>query len=300
MLKEKTEALDLENWKAPELKDDMPHGDMPGDKIAIGEDHINKANKIFPLLVEEIRKNGSDKVVVSVFGGSGVGKSEIASLLTYYLQDSGIGAYVLSGDNYPYRIPQYNDAERLAIFRAAGLRGLVDAKLFNDEVKETLFKLWNDETDPDLSKVKEYPWLETYQKGGRKALKEYLGTVKEQNYDEVNQIIDEFKKGNDKIYLKRMGRKEEERWYDVVDFSDKDVLVIEWTHGGNENLKGIDIPILLNSTPEETMAHRRLRARDGKVDSAFTTMVLSVEQEELDDRGRFAKIKVSKAGEIIE
>lgn len=300
MLKEKTEALDLENWKAPELKDDMPHGDMPGDKIAIGEDHINKANKIFPLLVEEIRKNGSDKVVVSVFGGSGVGKSEIASLLTYYLQDSGIGAYVLSGDNYPYRIPQYNDAERLAIFRAAGLRGLVDAKLFNDEVKETLFKLWNDETDPDLSKVKEYPWLETYQKGGRKALKEYLGTVKEQNYDEVNQIIDEFKKGNDKIYLKRMGRKEEERWYDVVDFSDKDVLVIEWTHGGNENLKGIDIPILLNSTPEETMAHRRLRARDGKVDSAFTTMVLSVEQEELDDRGRFAKIRISKAGEIMD
>ncbi len=300
MLKEKTEALDLQSWKAPELKDDMPHGDMPGDKIAIGEDHINKANKIFPLLVEEIRKNGSDKVVVSVFGGSGVGKSEIASLLTYYLQDSGIGAYVLSGDNYPYRIPQYNDAERLAIFRAAGLRGLVDAKLFNDEVKETLFKLWNDETDPDLSKVKEYPWLETYQKSGRKALKDYLGTVKEQNYDEVNQIIDEFKKGNDKIYLKRMGRKEEERWYDVVDFSDKDVLVIEWTHGGNENLKGIDIPILLNSTPEETMAHRRLRARDGKVDSAFTTMVLSVEQEELDDRGRFAKIKISKAGEIME
>ena len=300
MLKEKTEALDLENWKAPELKDDMPHGDMPGDKIAIGEDHINKANKIFPLLVEEIRKNGSDKVVVSVFGGSGVGKSEIASLLTYYLQDSGIGAYVLSGDNYPYRIPQYNDAERLAIFRAAGLRGLVDAKLFNDEVKETLFKLWNDETDPDLAKVKDYPWLETYQKSGRKALKDYLGTVKEQNYDEVNQIIDEFKKGNDKIYLKRMGRKEDERWYDEVDFSDKDVLVIEWTHGGNENLKGIDIPILLNSTPEETMAHRRLRARDGKVDSAFTTMVLSVEQEELDDRGRFAKIRISKAGEIMD
>ena len=300
MLKEKTEALDLKNWKAPELKDDMPHGDMPGDKIAIGEDHISTANKIFPLLIEEIRKNGSDKVVVSVFGGSGVGKSEIASLLTYYLEDAGIGAYVLSGDNYPYRIPQYNDAERLSIFRAAGLKGLVDVKLFNDEMKETLFKLWADETDPDLSKVKEYPWLETYQKAGRKALKEYLGTVKEQNYDEVNQIIDEFKKGSDKIYLKRMGRKEDERWYDEVDFSDKDVLVIEWTHGGNENLKGIDIPILLNSTPEETMAHRRLRARDGKVDSAFTTMVLSVEQEELDDRGRFAKIKISKAGEIME
>ena len=130
-------------------------------------------------------------------------------------------------------------------------------------------------------------------------MKRYLGTDREQDYNEVNKIIDDFKKGEAKIYLKRMGRKEEERWYDQIDFSDIDVLVIEWTHGGNEDLKGIDIPILLNSTPEETMEHRRLRARDGKVDSAFTTLVLSVEQEELDERGKFAKIRISKAGEIM-
>ena len=300
MLKEKIRNFAIENWIAPEVNEDMPHGDMPGDKIAIGEDHINKAKKIFPLLIEELKKADADKVVVSVFGGSGVGKSEIASLLTYYLQSAGIGAYVLSGDNYPYRIPMYNDAERLSIFRSNGLQGLTEKGLFNDDVKETLFKLWADETDPDPAKAKEYPWLETYQEYGRKALKEYLGTNKEQNYDEVNRIIDQFKKGEDKIYLKRMGRKEEERWYDLVDFTDTDVLVIEWTHGNNENLKGIDIPILLNSTPEETREHRRLRARDGKTDSAFTTMVLSVEQEELDERGRFAKIRISKAGEIMD
>ena len=300
MLKEKIRNFDIENWIAPEVNEDMPHGDMPGDKIAIGEDHINKAKKIFPLLIEELKKADADKVVVSVFGGSGVGKSEIASLLTYYLQSAGIGAYVLSGDNYPYRIPMYNDAERLSIFRSNGLQGLTENALFDNEVKETLFKLWAEETDPDPAKVKEYPWLEKYQEYGRKALKEYLGTRKEQNYDEVNRIIDQFKKGEDKIYLKRMGRKEEERWYDLVDFTDTDVLVIEWTHGNNENLKGIDIPILLNSTPEETREHRRLRARDGKTDSAFTTMVLSVEQEELDERGRFAKIRISKAGEIMD
>ena len=300
MLKDRIERIDLNNWNAPELKDDMPHGDMPGDKIAIGDDHVNKAKKIFPLLIEEIRKTGSEKVVVSVFGGSGVGKSEIASLLTYYLQDAGIGAYVLSGDNYPYRIPMYNDAERLSTFRANGLLGLVEKKLFNDEIKGTLFRLWQEESDPEPAKVNEYPWLETYQEHGRKALKKYLGTALEQNYDEVNKIISEFKNNEEKIYLKRMGRKEEERWYDLVDFSDINVLVIEWTHGGNENINGIDIPVLLNSTPEETREHRRLRARDGKIDSAFTTMVLSIEQEELDDRGRYAKIRISKAGEIME
>ncbi|MBR4484934.1 MAG: adenylyl-sulfate kinase, partial [Erysipelotrichaceae bacterium] len=104
------QKIDLNNWQAPELSPDMPHGDMPGDKIKIDDGHIQKATTIFPLLIKELKKENKDKVVVSVFGGSGVGKSEIASLLTYYLQSAGIGAYVLSGDNYPRRIPLYNDA----------------------------------------------------------------------------------------------------------------------------------------------------------------------------------------------
>ena len=56
----------------------------------------------------------------------------------------------------------------------------------------------------------------------------------------------------------------------------------------------------MNSTPEETREHRRLRARDGKTDSAFTTMVLEIEQRELDDRARYAKIIISKAGEFLD
>ena len=109
-----------------------------------------------------------------------------------------------------------------------------------------------------------------------------------------------FKSGEDRIYLKRMGRSEDERWYDEVDFSDTGVLIIEWTHGGNRNIEGIDIPVLLNSTPEETREHRRLRARDGKTDSAFTTMVLEIEQMELDDRASSAAIIMSKAGEFLD
>lgn len=294
------QKIDLNNWQAPELSPDMPHGDMPGDKIKIDDGHIQKATTIFPLLIKELKKENKDKVVVSVFGGSGVGKSEIASLLTYYLQDIGIGAYVLSGDNYPRRIPLYNDAERFSIFRAAGLRGLLKDKLYSKDVQTVLDELWKSETDPDPKQVAAYPWLASYQKAGRSALKGYLGTEKEQDYEEINEIIDAFKKGEEKIYLKRMGRNEEERWYDAIDFSNISVLVIEWTHGGNKALNGIDIPILLNSTPEETREHRRLRARDGKTDSAFTTMVLEIEQEELDDRAPYAKIIIAKSGEVLD
>ena len=31
-------------WTAPAVPADIPHGDMPGDKVVIGEGHIAKAN----------------------------------------------------------------------------------------------------------------------------------------------------------------------------------------------------------------------------------------------------------------
>ena len=61
----------------------------------------------------------------------------------------------------------------------------------------------------------------------------------------------------------------------------------------------VDIPVLLNSTPQETLEHRRSRARDGKVDSPFTMMVLELEQNKLVAQAHKAKIIVSKQGEII-
>ena len=118
------------SWTAPALPEDLPHGDMPGDKIVVGEDHIRKAQLLFPRLMDALRQREGQKAVVSVFGGSGVGKSEIASLLAWYLRSEGVGSYVISGDNYPRRIPLYNDAERLSIFRAAGLKGLLAEGLY--------------------------------------------------------------------------------------------------------------------------------------------------------------------------
>ena len=86
---------------------------------------------------------------------------------------------------------------------------------------------------------------------------------------------------------------------DVYKRQDKNIIIIEWTHGNNHNLQGVDIPILLSSTPQETLEHRRSRNRDGGTDSPFTTMVLAIEQEMLISQAQKAKLILSKSGEIL-
>lgn len=233
----------------------IPQGDMPGDKIEINEGHVDKVTLIYPTLKEkiEILLVENRKAVVAVCGGSGVGKSEIASLLAFMLKEDGIAAYVMSGDNYPHRIPKENDAKRLAVF----------------------------------------------EEGGRKALEAYLGSEQEIDFDLVGRIVKEFKEGKQSVSLKRMGREKDELWFDEIDMSKTQVLIIEWTHSNSDHFEGVDIPILLNSTPQETLEHRRSRNRDGAVDSPFTTMVLEIEQEILKSQAHKAQIIVSKQGGLL-
>lgn len=96
-----------------------------------------------------------------------------------------------------------------------------------------------------------------------------------------------------------MGRTPLDLWYDLVDFSQTNVLIIEWTHGNSDRYTGVDLPILLNSTPQETLEHRRSRNRDGGVDHPFTTMVLEIEQRQLESQAHKAAIIVSKSGELL-
>ena len=72
MLIDKIKKLD--SWSAPSITGDIPHGDMPGDKVEINEGHIKKANLIFPRLIkllEEEADKGKEKIVITVCGGSG-------------------------------------------------------------------------------------------------------------------------------------------------------------------------------------------------------------------------------------
>lgn len=290
-------------WYAVEVPADIPHGDMPGDKICIGPEHVAKAESIFPSLKDQLADyldaNPFGKAVISVCGGSGVGKSEIASVLGYYLNGLGIPAYIMSGDNYPRRIPRDNDLERERVFRVGGLRGLTDSGVYTADMGQTLRTLWVQENDCDKDQTEQHPWLSIYQQAGCRCLGNYLGTPAETDFDEVNCIIARFKQGADVLPLKRMGRETTELWYDTVDMSQTSVLIIEWTHGNSDFLQGVDLPILLNSTPAETLAHRRARNRDGKTDSAFTTMVLELEQKKLESQASKARIILSKSGEVL-
>lgn len=280
----------------------VPTGDMPGDKVQITEGHVRKAEVIFPALwrlLEPLLADGG-RAVVAVCGGSGVGKSETGSLLAYGLNARGVGAYVLSGDNYPRRIPSVNDAERLRTFRVGGVQGLVARDVYDAGVRAGLAELQASDRDADPAEVPAHPWLATYQKAGRRALAGYLGTPAETDFDEVSGILAAFHAGAPELMLKRMGRTADQLWYDAVDVRDTRVLVIEWTHGNSDHLRGVDIPILLNSTPEETLAHRRARSRDGAVDSPFTTVVLELEQATLHAQAPKARIIVSKSGELLD
>lgn len=281
----------------------IPHGDMPGDKIVIDAGHIRKAKVLMPplvtLLAGTLEHKPSQRCVIGICGGSGVGKSETASLIGWYLRYLGVSCYILSGDNYPHRIPQYNDAERLRIFRDAGIRGLFSHGAHTKEIGVLLHELMLQDQDADPTLCEQYPWLSVYQAAGRNGLKRYLGTPEEIDFCGVSNIINQFQNGARSIMLKRLGRESADLWYELVDFSEVDVLIVEWTHSNSDFLSGVDVPILLNSTPEETLAHRKQRNRDGKTDSAFTTMVLEIEQSLLIQHAHKAKLILSKDGELL-
>lgn len=271
-------------------------GDMPGDKVEIDESHVSKS----VLICEKLQAMLSGKrQVISIHGGSGVGKSETASVLGYILNKNQIRTYILSGDNYPRRIPPKNDTERIRVFREHALKGLVKKGLYTPKARDIIFKLRNSHEDLNTGNIEKYPFLRTYIEEGKKGLSAYLGTNAEIDFEEINGVIEAFKSGSKNTLLKRMGRTDNDLWYDSVDFSDVDVLIVEWTHGNNENLVGVDIPVLLNSTPEETLAHRLNRSRDGKVDSPFVKIVLDIEQNKIFNRAHHAKVIITKSGDII-
>ena len=290
-------------WMPLTAPEDIPCGDVPGDKVQIGSMHVMKANVIFPKLLELVKPILEDSVhnraVIAVCGGSGAGKSGIAALLSFYFNQVGIGSYMLSGDNYPRRIPCYNDMERLRVFREAALKGMIHEGEFSMERFQVIQQWQREGRDADSEYIQEYPWFSTYIRKGREGLEEYLGTNREISFEEIDEIIQQFKDGEDAIWLRRMGRREEELWYEQVDFSQVNVLIIDWTHGNSNYYEGVDIPILLNSTPQETLEYRRARNRDADTDSPFTMMVLDIEQRQLYEQAHKAKLILSSQGELL-
>ncbi len=58
----------LSGWRPPEAPDDIPQGDMPGDKVWIGPQSVEKANAVFralpPLLRGALAASPCERAVV--------------------------------------------------------------------------------------------------------------------------------------------------------------------------------------------------------------------------------------------
>jgi alpha-galactosidase len=288
-------------WTPRDLDiDSITTGDMPGDKVQVNQSHIDKATTIFPHLMEALDHHHG-RLVVSVYGGSGVGKSEIASVLGAYCRQEGWAPYILSGDNYPHRVPEVNDLERLMVFRNAALNALARDAGFSEARMSRLHDQWPsmDDLTPPSGSDEEHEWMATYHHAGREALDDYLGTERESDFSMVNDIVASFKRGADHLNLKRMGRSTDDIRFETVDVSQVRILIIEWTHGNNPRLEGVDFPIFLFSTPAETLAHRLARGRDANADSPLIALVLEIEQEKLLSQADRAALIISKRGEVL-
>lgn len=199
-------------------------------------------------------KQEHERLVISLFGGSGSGKTTIAGALQQYLLNDGIGCFLLGGDDYPHRIPKRNDEERLRIFEESGEDGLRD----------------------------------------------YLGTPQEIDFDRINEVIADFHAGKNTITLRHMGREDGEIFLEETSFEGIRVLIVEWTHGGSEYLEGVDLPVFLESSPEETRERRIRRNRDANAASPFINMVVELEGEKLKRQRNRAKLIVGKDKKVYE
>ena len=247
----------------------------------LAREQIRNAERLFPLILKKTEERKEKKTIISVSGGSGVGKTGMAFLLQNMFEKQGKKSLIISGDNYPHRIPMYNDAERIARFRMSGLNGLITERLYTDEVKEKLLEL--QKAGRDAEEQEDMQWLSIYQKYGDKALTDYLGTDQELDYEAVSNLLMQFHGGTSQLMLRHMGRTPDEIWYDRMDVSDTDILILEWTHGNSACLQGVDVSVVLISTPEETLENRKKRNRDTAIDSPFVARVLRIEQKKIQD-----------------
>lgn len=82
--------------------------------------------------------------------------------------------------------------------------------------------------------------------------------------------------------MRHLEREDGEISSEETDFSGISVLLLEWTHGGSDDLHGVDLSVFLESSPEETKERHIRRNRDENAASPFICRVVELEQEKLE------------------
>lgn len=104
---------------------------------------LKEAGTLYEKVQKWCDRNAKNRVVISLYGGSGSGKTTLATALQQYFLNDGTGCYLLSGDDYPHRIPKRNDEERMRVYKETGedgLRGYLGTKkeIDFDRINEVL------------------------------------------------------------------------------------------------------------------------------------------------------------------
>ena len=116
---------------------------------------MQEAAALYDLLREKI---GAERKVISIFGGSGSGKTTMAEILQQQFLADGIGCFIVHGDDYPHRIPKCNDQERELIYQKSGETGLnaylgTPQEIEYDRINQVLEKFHVGDTEIELKKM---------------------------------------------------------------------------------------------------------------------------------------------------
>ena len=195
--------------------------------------------------------------------------------------------------------------ERLVISRFGGsgsgkttIAGALQQYLLNDGIG--CFLLGGDDYPHRIPKRNDEERLRIFEESGEDGLRDYLGTPQEIDFDRINEVIADFHAGKNTITLRHMGREDGEIFSEETSFEGIRVLIVEWTHGGSEYLEGVDLPVFLESSPEETRERRIRRNRDANAASPFINMVVELEGEKLKRQRNRAKLIVGKDKKVYE